>query len=81
MADCPHLHVVAHAQNLRVTEVDGRSELHWVLVVTPKCVQCGRPFRFLGLPGGMSVTGPTMDATGGEARLPMVPMEPEARIC
>lgn len=38
-----------------------------------KCVDCGTPFRFLGLPGGLHPEKPTVSFDGTEARMPIAP--------
>lgn len=75
MSDCPHLVLHPHVQNLRVTEVDGEPALHWLLVLTVRCTQCGCRFQFRGLPAGVSVEAPSADETGYQAHLPIVPVE------
>jgi len=37
------------------------------------CAVCGLPFRFMGLPGGLSPDHPTISVDGTEARLPLMP--------
>lgn len=73
MADCPHLNIMAHVHNLRVTEIAGQPALHWIAAVVVKCAQCGCPFQFLGLPTGMSVDTPAAAPGARIAHLPMVP--------
>lgn len=40
-----------------------------------QCVECGTPFRFLGLPIGLDLTGATVSSDGTEARLAVAPGE------
>lgn len=47
---------------------------HWIASFKLRCSQCNEPYRFLGLPAGMSFTHPTVSITGTELH---VPMEPE----
>lgn len=37
------------------------------------CRECKKPFRFLGLPGGLHPDRPTISIDGTEARLPIAP--------
>lgn len=37
------------------------------------CTKCGQPFRFLGLPPGLSSIEPTCSFDGIEARMPITP--------
>lgn len=41
----------------------------FVADVRVKCVQCGEPFRFLGLPTGLDLNGAAVSVDGQEARL------------
>jgi hypothetical protein len=41
--------------------------------VTIKCAECGMPFRFLGLPGGLHLDGATVSVDCTEARLAIAP--------
>ncbi len=41
--------------------------------VTITCLECKKPFRFLGLPGGVSLSHPTISIDATEARLPIAP--------
>lgn len=38
-----------------------------------KCVDCGLPFQFIGLPGGLNPVGATVSVDRTEARLAIVP--------
>ena len=41
--------------------------------VTIRCAECKLPFRFLGLPGGLSMDKPTVSFDMTEARMPIAP--------
>jgi len=43
--------------------------------VTISCLNCGKPFQFIGLPGGLNFTGATCSVDGTEARLNIMPMD------
>lgn len=40
-----------------------------------RCVDCGQPFRFIGLPLGLNLNGATMSIDGLEARLAIMPAD------
>jgi len=41
-----------------------------------QCADCGKPFQFLGLPGGLHLDLPTVSVDATEARLPIAPLDP-----
>jgi hypothetical protein len=49
----------------------GDSPEWFVAEVRVRCVNCGEPFAFKGLPCGVSRTAPMVSADGLEARLPL----------
>jgi len=48
--------------------------------VSIKCVQCGTPFSFLGLPAGLDLNGASVSVDGTEARLAIGTPETVANI-
>jgi hypothetical protein len=38
-----------------------------------KCLQCGMPFRFIGLPAGVDLNGAAVSINGEEARMAIAP--------
>jgi hypothetical protein len=48
--------------------------------ITIKCVDCGEPFRFLGLPAGLDLNGASVSADGTEARMAIGTKETVANI-
>lgn len=44
-----------------------------VAEVDIRCQRCGEPYRFLGAPIGLAVTGPTTNVDGTELRIPIEP--------
>jgi len=48
--------------------------------VRVKCSQCGEPFRFLGLPCGLDLTGASVSVDGTEAHLAIGTRETVANI-
>lgn len=81
MTDCKHEEFDAHVHTGRITEVEGGPVKHFVTTLIVRCAQCGRPFRFKGLPDAFSVDFPTIDPTGCEVRLPMEPLDPDTSVC
>lgn len=47
--------------------------------VRVNCVDCGIPFRFLGLPGGLRLEGAAVSVDGTEARLAIAPIGEEIK--
>lgn len=41
--------------------------------VTIRCMDCGTPFRFIGLPAGLDLNGASVSVDGTEARLAIAP--------
>lgn len=41
--------------------------------VRVKCVECGVPFRFIGLPAGLDYNSPCVSVDGTEGRFPIHP--------
>ncbi len=67
--------------NCKVARMEDRQGAvgEFMLEVTVTCAQCGEPFRFLGLPAGLSFTRPTVGITGIELNIPIEP-QGEPRI-
>jgi len=72
---CKHEQFEAHVDVNRLSDT-GRFSAD----VRIKCVQCGEPFRFLGLPAGVDPDGPTVSVDGTEARMPIGTNETIANI-
>lgn len=68
MPTCEHEEFEATVEVNRLEDV-GR----FAADVRIKCRQCGKPFQFLGLPGGLAPDRPTRSVDGTEARLPIAP--------
>lgn len=71
-ASCEH---EGFAANVAVTRIEDRPDCYQA-DVRIECTQCGEPFRFLGLPHGLSFTAPMLSADGLELR---APIEPEGK--
>lgn len=76
-SECDHLGDCIEARvDVGHMEDSGR----WIADVTIKCVRCGVPFRFLGLPGGLSFERPMVSITGEELRAPIEPAPVESLV-
>ena len=69
---CDHPDFIANVAVNRIT--DGAV---WYADLMIKCADCGQQMRFLGMPMGLSPTGPMCDPTETEARLPFAPYSEE----
>jgi hypothetical protein len=65
---CPHEQFAADVVVNRIEDV-GR----FMADVRVKCVQCGTPFRFVGLPAGMDYNSPCVSVDACEGRFPIAP--------
>lgn len=72
---CKHENFAARV-NVNRLEDSGRFSAD----VTIQCIQCGEPFRFLGLPTGLDLNGAAVSADGTEARLAIGTAETVANI-
>lgn len=70
--DCMHKNFVGKIEVNRLEDVG-----KFVADVHITCADCGTPFKFLGLPGGLHIDKPTVDVAQIEARLPIAPLEEE----
>lgn len=73
-ADCQHEQFAACASVTRLEDT-GR----FICELRVVCVQCREPFRFKGMPPGLSFEVPTVSIDGLEANLPIEP-EVEKRL-
>ncbi len=70
MSECEHKEFEARVEVNRLEDVK-----RFAADVHIQCRECKRPFRFLGLPGGLHLEYPTISVDGTEARLPIAPQE------
>ncbi|MHC4621205.1 MAG: hypothetical protein ACYTEQ_25945 [Planctomycetota bacterium] len=66
---CPHVPDIQACVDVTYLEDSGR----WTADVKIECGKCGVPFRFLGVPGGMSFKYPMASIDGQELRAPIEP--------
>lgn len=69
----PRVKVDAKAQRIRPKHDGGSLTLGYELVASVKCLECDEPFRFLGLPIGVSKDTATTNEGASELRAPMSP--------
>jgi hypothetical protein len=60
------------ANVIRLTDEAGMVD-GYHMDVSVKCMQCDRPFAFVGLPKGWSASQPTMNFEQTEMSVPLVP--------
>ncbi len=68
MSECEHKEFEARVEVTRLEDVK-----RFAADVHIQCRECKRPFRFLGLPGGLHPEYPTVSVDATEARLPIAP--------
>jgi len=73
--NCPHEHFNAHVSVNRLSD-SGRFSAD----IRIKCIDCGEPFRFLGLPAGVDLNGASVSIDGTEANLAIGTKETVANI-
>lgn len=66
---CKHEAFGVHAD---VTFLEDRK--CWFADIKIGCTQCGEPFKFLGVPAGLSFIAPRASITADELRAPIAPM-------
>ncbi len=67
---CSHEHFSAHVVVNRLEDIGA-----FAADVSIRCIDCGVPFEFVGIPGGISLERPTTSVDRTEARMPIVPRE------
>lgn len=65
------------AEVSRLTNVEGGPVTGYSADIRVRCAQCDLPFRWMGLPGGLSRDQPATSLAGDELRAPIEPMDPE----
>jgi hypothetical protein len=74
MADCAHEQFQA---NVKVARLEDTGK--FMAEITVRCTQCDEPFRFLGVPAGLSFDRPTASIDDLELHAPIEP-EGEKRL-
>lgn len=70
---CSHYNFHARVNVNRIAMKEGGPVVAFAADVTIKCVDCGVPFEFVGLPVGLSGYQATTGIDALEARMPIVP--------
>lgn len=66
---CQHMSFECNAQVNRLEDI-GRFSVD----IRVKCAECGKPFRFLGLPLGLDLNGAAVSSDGTEGRFAIHPV-------
>jgi len=74
---CPHEHFAADVAVNRIGEDDPGNDTglpnHYSADVRVRCVDCGEPFRWIGVPAGLSPHQPMCSVDETELRAPIRP--------
>lgn len=65
---CDHKNFIASVEVNRLDDIS-----RFTADVRIQCVDCGTPFRFIGLPAGIDLNGASVSVDGTEARLAIAP--------
>lgn len=71
--ECEHRNFTASVAVARITHGDGGQVYRYQADVRVNCVDCGLPFRFIGLPAGLDLDGAATSVDALEARLAIAP--------
>lgn len=70
---CPHENFDAVVAVNRITPVDGAPPTAFNADIRVRCADCGEPFRWIGVPAGMSPAKPMVSIDETELRAPLRP--------
>lgn len=73
---CPHENFAAEVDMNRLADDDhGRPDtiVGFSADIRVRCAECGEPFRWVGVPAGLSARGPTCSVDETELRAPLRP--------
>jgi hypothetical protein len=73
MTDCAHENFKCQANIGRLSEGEGGPITGYCAGITVHCVDCGLPFRFIGLAAGNHYAEPRVSIDGTELRAPLEP--------
>lgn len=73
MSECEHNEFEARVEVNRLEDTPGGDITGFAADVHITCRECGKPFVFIGLPGGLAPDRPTCSVDRTEARLPIAP--------
>ena len=66
--NCKHENFQSNVSICRITNNDGNAD-RFNAELRVNCVDCGEPFKFLGLPTGLDLNGASVSVDGFEARM------------
>ncbi len=72
--NCLHEKFQSNCRIGRLTEVESGPVTSYTMDVEVHCAECMMPFQFIGLPGGVNPSFPTVSADNLEARIPIKPL-------
>jgi hypothetical protein len=70
---CEHLHFESSVTVQRLTSTDDGPVTGYVAEVLVRCADCQEPFRWIGVPAGLSPAGPRVSVNEEELRAPVRP--------
>jgi hypothetical protein len=73
MIECKHMNFDASVSVGRLTDGDDGPVTGYTAGVKIKCIDCGIPFEFIGVPGGFSPAQPMVNFDATELRAPIRP--------
>lgn len=74
MNSCQHMEFECSA-NINRLENDTGDPMQFQADIRIKCVNCGEPFKFIGLPYGVDLNGAAVSADGLEGRFAIAPKD------
>jgi hypothetical protein len=76
MIKCEHEKFDANVDVTRLTKTDGGPVTGYLAEIKIRCIQCGTPFAFKGLPMGLNLGGAAVDIDRLTANLSIEPTKP-----
>lgn len=70
---CEHEEFKCNARIARLSEKEGGPITGYTAEITVHCLQCGLPFRFVGMAAGNHYAEPRVSVDGTELRAPIEP--------
>jgi hypothetical protein len=71
---CEHRRFGASVEVSRLSDTEEGPVTHYAADIRIRCDECGLPFRFIGVPGGLAPDQPTTSLAGDELRAPIEPI-------
>jgi hypothetical protein len=73
MDECKHENFSVEADVQGITPKDGEPAYRWQADIRIRCITCGLPFRFIGLPAGVDLNGACTSVNAEEGRFAIAP--------